>query len=569
MELTAVSIMGSPHQQKSQRQLRKKITKAVQSGSSISVRPCLVGGISVSPSPVFSRRTNFDLVWGGSSDVISSPLVRAMNDVNEASNRESAALDIMKVREGESSGNSNHRSSNQAVKLDRKKSLFLVVYDFHYHNHIKDECGDNKDDGGSGGKSNPGQAGNSAKKIVSGTGTSASCSGTRQENNNMYQEIFLSKFLYDVPVIEDVDTDIVMAPPPECLVDGLEFPAASSSGGIYPPPTAVAAPAGGVGTYDASSVNVTFSAINGGISMSSFPSTSDGSPPMVIKVSRVSKKDSCGSNKTSVDSVSSCQLTKRRDPVVVQCIALPDVYKERRNLSILGIHPTKDGGHLLVVLGSTDCDSDESCNSVSGYGSVTSVPVNSNYEGNMMFECSDNDSDMDIDVDDVGNMGLTTNVKTTSITEGKPVEHFSSRQNFGFYHDGDVFQEGLKMLDTTDCKRTDILMCKGSVLLVYALNFEGEVVKLDETPLNVRDLGECGECPMEVTLLPLIEKEDNGDSSSNLLTPVKGCPQGMAVLVCRDGIVRIIDLATLRTVSQAVPEKKGTKFVSATYCNSE
>jgi hypothetical protein len=73
---------------------------------------------------------------------------------------------------------------------------------------------------------------------------------------------------------------------------------------------------------------------------------------------------------------------------------------------------------------------------------------------------------------------------------------------------------------------------------------------------------------MEVTLLPLLEKEDNGDSNS-LLTPVKGCPQGMAVLVCRDGIIRIIDLATLKTVSHAVPEKKGTKFVSATYCNSE
>jgi hypothetical protein len=491
-----------------------------------------------------------------------------MNDVNEASNRESAALDIMKVREGDSGCNSDHRSSSHVVAVDRKKSLFLVVYDFHY-NHIKDECGDSKDDG-SGGKNNPGQAGTSAKKVVSGTGTSASCSGTRQENNNMYQEIFLSKLLYDVPVIEDVDTDIVMAPA-DCLVDGLEFPAASSSGSIYPPPTAIAAPTGGGVTYDASSVNVTFSAVNGGISMSSFPSTSDSSPPVVIKVSRESKKDSCGgSHKTSLDSVSSCQITKRHDPVVVQCVALPDVYKGMRNLSILGIHPTKDGGHLLVVLGSADCDSNDSYNSVSGYHTATSVPPNSNYEGNMMFECSDNDSDMDIDVEDVvGNLGLATNVKSTSITEGKPVEQHPSRQNFGFFHDGDIFQEGLKMLDSSDCKRTDVSASKRSVLLVYSLNFEGEVVKLDETPVKVREFSVYGECPMEVTLLPLLEKEDNGDSSSSLLTPVKGCPQGMAVLVCRDGVVRIIDLATLKTVSQAVPEKKGMKFVSATYCNSE
>ncbi|KAJ4437546.1 hypothetical protein ANN_17691 [Periplaneta americana] len=557
MELTALCIVGGPHQQKSQRHIRKKVTKPTQSGSVVSVRPSLVGGISISPLAVSSRRTNLDLVWGGNSDIISSPMVRAMNDVNEASNRESAALDIMKVREVDSGANSDLMSTNQHMTAERKKSLFLVVYDFHYHNHVKDECADTKDEGG--GKGNPGQAGNSAKKVVLGTGTSASSSGTRQENNNMYQEIFLSKFLYDVPVIEDVDTDIVMAPPPECLVDGLEFPAASSSGSIYPPPTAIAAPASGGGTYDTSSVNVTFSAINGGLNMSNFPSTSDGSPPMVIKVSRVSKKDSCSSNKTSLDSMSSCQLTKRRDPFMVQCIALPDVYKEKRNLSIIGIHPTKDGGHLLVVLGSIDCDNSSS---VPGYGNVTSVPVSSNFQGNMMFECSDNDSDMDVDMEDV--VGLSS-----KSTESKQVEHFASTQNFGFFHDGDAFEEGLQMLESSNCKRTNVPLCKGSVLLVYALNFEGEVVKLDETPVKVRDFGTCGECPLEVTLLPLLEREDNGDASNNQPNPVKGCPQGMAVLVCRDGFVRIIDLATLKTVSQAVPEKKGTRFVSATYCNSE
>ncbi|XP_069689782.1 baculoviral IAP repeat-containing protein 6 isoform X2 [Periplaneta americana] len=556
MELTALCIVGGPHQQKSQRHIRKKVTKPTQSGSVVSVRPSLVGGISISPLAVSSRRTNLDLVWGGNSDIISSPMVRAMNDVNEASNRESAALDIMKVREVDSGANSDLMSTNQHMTAERKKSLFLVVYDFHYHNHVKDECADTKDEGG--GKGNPGQAGNSAKKVVLGTGTSASSSGTRQENNNMYQEIFLSKFLYDVPVIEDVDTDIVMAPPPECLVDGLEFPAASSSGSIYPPPTAIAAPASGGGTYDTSSVNVTFSAINGGLNMSNFPSTSDGSPPMVIKVSRVSKKDSCSSNKTSLDSMSSCQLTKRRDPFMVQCIALPDVYKEKRNLSIIGIHPTKDGGHLLVVLGSIDCDNSSS---VPGYGNVTSVPVSSNFQGNMMFECSDNDSDMDVDMEDV--VGLSS-----KSTESKQVEHFASTQNFGFFHDGDAFEEGLQMLESSNCKRTNVPLCKGSVLLVYALNFEGEVVKLDETPVKVRDFGTCGECPLEVTLLPLLEREDNGDASNNQPNPVKGCPQGMAVLVCRDGFVRIIDLATLKTVSQAVPEKKGTRFVSATYCNS-
>ena len=552
-----MSLVGSPHQQKTQRQLRKKLSKPVQNGSNISIRPCLVAGISVSPT-IASRRTNLDLVWGGGSDIISSPMVRAMNDVNEASNRESAALDIMKVREVDSSSNSDQKMTNQTVGADRKKSLFLVVYDFHYHSHSKEESVDNKDDGGGGGKSNAGQAGNSAKKLVSGTGTSASSSGTRQENNNMYQEIFLSKFLYDGPVIEDMDTDIVMAPPAECLVDGLEFPTASSSGGIYPPPTAIAPPASGGGTYDASSVNVTFSAINGGLNIPTFPSTSEGSPPMVIKVSRVSKKDSCGSNKNSVDSVGSCQLTKRRDPVVMQCIALPEVYKERRDLTVMGIHPTKDGGHLFVVLGSTDCDRN----------SAASVPSNStNFQGNMMFECSDNDSDMDVDVDNgMNNLEMASNVKPA---ENKPIESSNSSQNFSFFQESNSFQDGMQMDEADEFKRTNVSNCKGSVLLVYALNFEGEVVKVDETPVLVRDLDVCGECPVEVTLLPLLEREDNTDCNVNLSAPTRGCPQGMAILVCRDGIVRIIDLTTLKTVSQAVPDKKGTKFVSATYCNSE
>ncbi|PSN56888.1 hypothetical protein C0J52_00682 [Blattella germanica] len=554
VELTAVSIVGGPHQQKIQRQLRKKVSKPVQNNSNTSIRPCLVGGISVSPSTIATRRTNLDFVWGGGSDIISSPMVRAMNDVNEASNRESAALDIMKVREVDCSGNSDQRSTNQGVSVDQKKSMFLVVYDFHYHNHMKEECGDNKDDSGVGGKSNPGQAGNSAKKVVSGTGTSASSSsGTRQENNNMYQEIFLSKFLYDVPVIEDVDSDIVLPPPPECLVDGLEFPTASSSGGIYQGQTTMPASANGGGTYDASSINVTFSTINGGLSVPTFPSTSEGSPPVVIKVSRVSKKDSCGSNKTSVDSVGSCQLTKRRDPVVMQCIALPEVYKERRDLTILGIHPTKDGGHLLVVLGSVDCDTKSS---------AALVQNHSNFEGNLIFECSDNESDMDVDMD--CSLGLVS-----KSVENKPVELMNPRENFSFFQEEDPFQEGLQMMDSSEFKSTDVPMCKGSVLLVYALNFEGEVVKLDETPVIVRDFGMCEECPLEVTLLPLLERDDsNGDSNTNVLSPIKGCPQGLAVLVCRDGIIRIIDVSTLKTVSQAVPDKKGMRFVSATYCNS-
>lgn len=154
-----------------------------------SVRPALVAGVTV---------------LNKGKGVGMSPLVKAMNDVNQASSGQ-PILDIMKVAENR--------------KIDRQ--LYLVVYDFHYR-----VCDDERGGGGGGGGGSGGGSG-ASKTQVSGTGTSAA-----RQDNNMYQDIFLSKFLCQgpMPMLHDVEGNVVV-PPPECLVDGLAFPATSSSSG--------------------------------------------------------------------------------------------------------------------------------------------------------------------------------------------------------------------------------------------------------------------------------------------------------------------------------------------------
>ncbi|KAF5297110.1 hypothetical protein FQA39_LY02690 [Lamprigera yunnana] len=100
-----------------------------------------------------------------------------------------------------------------------------------------------------------------------------------------------------------------------------------------------------------------------------------------------------------------------------------------------------------------------------------------------------------------------------------------------------------------------------SVLLIYSLNFMCKMVKVDEEPILVRELSDF-EKPIELTLLPQLERL-NGITELNC--EKRNC-EGTAVLVCSDGIVRIIDLSTLRTIS--IARLEGTKFVSAVYCNS-
>lgn len=89
-------------------------------------------------------------------------------------------------------------------------------------------------------------------------------------------------------------------------------------------------------------------------------------------------------------------------------------------------------------------------------------------------------------------------------------------------------------------------------LILYELDFSGRAVTVKERPVAVREMVG-GERPAEVTLL--------GPGEG------KGRAEGAAIVVCEDGVVRVVELEGLETV--AVARLDGERFVSAVYCNSE
>lgn len=95
-----------------------------------------------------------------------------------------------------------------------------------------------------------------------------------------------------------------------------------------------------------------------------------------------------------------------------------------------------------------------------------------------------------------------------------------------------------------------------SVLLLYALDFSGKMVRIHEEPVLVREVDEN---PVEVSVLPQLDRTI--DASHGI------CAEGTLLLVCADGTVRLLDLATFKTLSVAKLENE--KFVSAAYCNSK
>ncbi|XP_054283105.1 baculoviral IAP repeat-containing protein 6 [Macrosteles quadrilineatus] len=254
------------------------------------VRPALIAGIS-----------------RGKQTAV-SPRVRAMNNMNSG-----LAVDIMKVAESKPA----------------ERQLYLVVYDFHYRYQSNMINGNREVD-------------NNTKTLLSGTGTSAS----RQENSNLYPEIFLSKFLYTSPVLHDVDSADVVYQTQDILV-GDNFTAPSSSSGIScPVPLGVAVPTAGGGTFDTSM------AINEGLEV--FPSTSNGSSQLVPKIVERDSKSDAISDLSSVENSNGVLDTSSflaQEPVPIQSVIV-DTFNH--DLYVSELHPTKDGQHLLVVLRSVN-----------------------------------------------------------------------------------------------------------------------------------------------------------------------------------------------------------------------
>jgi len=90
-------------------------------------------------------------------------------------------------------------------------------------------------------------------------------------------------------------------------------------------------------------------------------------------------------------------------------------------------------------------------------------------------------------------------------------------------------------------------------------------------PLVKRELP-LEQAPIEHVLLPLQEKQKCTSFSTNSSTNSTNNsaiqePAGQVALVCKDGVVRLLNLSTLKTVTEA--RLDGKKFISATYCNSK
>lgn len=120
------------------------------------------------------------------------------------------------------------------------------------------------------------------------------------------------------------------------------------------------------------------------------------------------------------------------------------------------------------------------------------------------------------------------------------------------------------ILSTQDDSHILLTVCSKSslksFLLLYALDFTNKMVKVNEESVMVRELF-LFEKPLEIGLLPVMDKCKIPSAKIN------NGVEGRAVLVCADGAVRIVDLATLKTVCLASIEDE--KFVSAAYCNSK
>lgn len=447
VQLTALSVVGS---------VKSQANEVTTSGSTLlpvealdsKIRPCVVCGVTVIVNNPSQLRT-LENVWAASTDLApSSSLVHAMNSVNSAA---SDTLDIMKVA---------------GDKYAPSKLYYLVFYDFYHKMAIPQPM---KEDNTKDSKT---------KKTLSGTETSTSSNGERQEN--LYQEFLVNKFFYDVPVIEDVDSDMVVSTPFEGVFPTSVF-TASSSNGIYSNPIGITVPP------TSSSFDANFNPING---PEHFASTSD--------LTTVNKK--------SLDII---KMTKT-EPVVVKTLPIeaPDFLK------ITHIEPSKDGRHLYVSM----------------------CPTIDNTDSSMS-----NNNQMDIDEE----------------------SEFFPQKGYVYWDHNDT-QSDRFINDEMHDDSTNI----NAILLVYALDFSGQVVKVYNEPVVKRELP-ADQAPIEHVFLPLQEKSKCSLPGENLGKTTSGVPEpvGQVALVCKDGIIRVLNLNSLKTISEARIE--GKKFISAAYCNSK
>jgi hypothetical protein len=390
----------------------------------------------------------------------------------------------------------------------------LLVYDIQYLEGNNSENNNNSNNNSS---NNNGSTDTSSGSTKSKKGHS----GTRQENN-MYADSFLSTFLYeayDVAVIEDA------AEQDEGLDDCID---------LHPPPSSNA---------------VKFGAEN------CLPPS-----PLVMKMNQ------------NFPGVEPSEISV--EPNLVQCFGLPE--KLRKDLTITSIDPTKDGQHLLVTLG---------------------VPKDiALAEGGFQFEGIDTSANI-LENGNIINKGKYMHLQdslplfSTMLTSSdwQPDQFKESGIQWAYkFKEGKDFKTGVVMngphlpkpskvevlpggciltkyddvggnmsLVSSQTEGDDIAMQEqqqGGAVLLYSLS-NGRV---SEQPLVWRTLPSA---PTETLLLPCADKETEEVHSKEA--------QGLAALVCQDGAVRVLDVASLSTVATAKPSQPSASFVSLTYCNSK
>lgn len=300
LQLTALALVDGPKSGEPKSSSTPTISSEQGSlPSTSSIRPCLISGVTVSSTNVMGSASSsaaqlhsMENVWASTDLASSSSLVRAMNSANSAAS--SNSLDIMKVATGET--------------CNPTKSHYLVLCDFHHKSTQPQPT-----------KKDSLKDGTKSKKQLSGTGTSASSNGIRQES--LYQEILLSKFLLE-EINEDVDSEMVGSTPFDSIYSSPHtvLSAPTANGIFYEGPV--------IGSMPTSS---TFDANSNPISPYAAEPLPFGASSSKMKLL-----------KKSLDTMS----TSKAEPVVVQTIRID----ADDSLKVNNILTTKDGKHLFVTL---------------------------------------------------------------------------------------------------------------------------------------------------------------------------------------------------------------------------
>ncbi|XP_059477801.1 baculoviral IAP repeat-containing protein 6 [Neocloeon triangulifer] len=239
------------------------------------------------------------------------------------------------------------------------------------------------------------------------------------------------------------------------------------------------------------------------------------------------------------------------EPVLLQCIELPE--KVRKSMVVTSVQPTRDGNHLLVTLGVPQAK--EAVASADYQGVEECQLINSIQ--NSIHSMLGGEADKNTWAAIVGKGGsIVFDTSQTIAYKHIDFESDDKSNHFGEILLGKDVKKLEEMPKAQEQPDTAVEQQPFGAVLLYALDGTDRVVV--EQPLLWRFLSSSS---MQTLLLPCSEKEGDGDLKSKE-------PQGLAAIVCRDGAVRVLDIASLSTVATAKPSQMNAKFVSATYCNS-